>query len=103
MSRKSLVSSLAIVILLLLITTSFATYKAYNYRNLYLYHPQTKVERHDSVVTKYAGFDPNRSAAYDCVPQKISPTGVGMVCYSPDKTITVNCTAVAGSIVEYFC
>ena len=103
MSPKSLVSSLSVVILLLLITTTFATYKALNYRNLYLYHPQTKVERHDSVVTKYANFDPNRSAAYDCVPQKLNAANVGMVCSSPDKTITVSCTAVPGSIVEYFC
>lgn len=103
MSPKSVINSLSVISLLLLFTTGFTTYKALSYRDLYLYHPQTKVERRNSVITKYANFDPNRSAAYTCIPQKLDANSVGMICSSPDQTITVNCTATPGAIVEYFC
>lgn len=103
MRPKSFFSSLSVVTLVLLVITVFMTYKAYAYRNLYLYHPQTRVQQHNSVVTKYAEFDPNRSAAYECIPQKLTAAGVGMICSSPDRTITISCTATPGGIVEYFC
>jgi len=91
------------VIAVLLLLCGIATRVAVHYHTLYDNKPQqVKIERHTSVINHYPEFNPNRSSAYTCIPQKVK-NSVGMVCNSPDDDVTINCTEAASGPLEYFC
>jgi hypothetical protein len=76
--------------------------RTFYYRGLYATNPKIKIEKHNKTI--YYGFSPTRSQAYTCKLQPIDKDGVGMVCTSPDATISINCTTTRTSDNDtYFC
>lgn len=98
MSPQAVIKTLSILCVVLVAAFFFAVDRALYYRS----NPYVRVERHTDVDVVYGNFNPDRSQAYRCVPQK-AVDSVGMVCKSPQDEVTVNCTIGHDTRTEYFC